>query len=364
MESYVFDEVLDFSEESYFLKTLNSEPQKRIISSVFRAGLLVYSRSEAYNGHLSDEQLYERVKQYHEGSKSGIRALFTLSKKYADSTDVGKRLLLVRAFIRHGMFKEATQEIANILRIYPSLSKAYFYMGQIRMEIKEFDQAVKCFAKAIEIDPNFADYHFWLGRACLQLQECRNAINEFIQAIKINSYYSEAYYHLGLAYIKNALIREDYALAKETRERTQTCLEKAVQIHPNFKNEHFVRGETCLEQGNLEEAYDCFLKALGAGILSMQHDFILDFYVRYLGADGKLSLKEISAYIERLRVHIKKFTHYADLYHELGIAYVILSRSINDNAIESFQKALSINPNYFEAQEMLKRIQKDQNKII
>ena len=364
MESYVFDDILNFSETPYLLKTLNSEPQKKIISSVFRSGSLIYSSYESYNGHLSEEELFNKVKECHERSKNGIQALFNLSQKYANSRDVGRRLLIVRALLKHKMFKEATNEIAAILHLDPNLSDGYFYLGQIWSELEQLAQAGKCFEKAIELNPNFADYHFHLGKTYLAQQSCKNAIDALINATNLNPYYSDAHYYLGLAYLKNALSKQDYDFARDVEGNSLRAFQKAAQINPNYKNEPFAMGEEALRNATLQEAYDRFEEARQRESGRDSQGFILDFYVRYLNVESSLSLKETQDYIQRLQALTKKFPHYADLHHELGLAYMILAQGINQNAVRSFQTALGINPNYSTAQKMLKALTEKQNQIL
>ncbi len=79
---------LEFSETSYLIKTSNSESQKKIASSVFCDGDLIYTRSEKYNGHLNEAELFKKVRNYHDCSKSNLKALFKLSEMYANSRDL------------------------------------------------------------------------------------------------------------------------------------------------------------------------------------------------------------------------------------------------------------------------------------
>lgn len=363
MESYLFDDVLSFGSSSYLLKTMNSETQKRIISSVFRGGSLIYSRQEKYNGHLSEDELFDRVKGYHENSRNNITALFEFSKKFRSSSDIGKRLLLVRAFMKNKMYAEATDEISGILQINPNLSVLYFYLGQVRMQQKQHKEATACFKKAIEQDSEFADYHFSLGQSYLELRECRLAIEEFIGAIKLNAYYGDAYYYLGLAYLTNAIVKESFDLAKEAASYAQKCFRKAVELNPNFMNEHFKRGTKMLSDGEVEAAYQEFAKGLQEWPQHDQQDFILDFYIRYLSSEAGLEITEIQAYIDKLKVLLRKYAGYADLHHELGIAYLVLGKYMNRMAQQSFSKAVDINPAYEEAQRMLTMLESSRSLI-
>ena len=363
MESYFFDDVLNFSDASYLLKTMNSDSQKRIISSVFRGGSLVYSRHENYNGHLNEDELFDKVRGYHENSKNHITALFDFSKKYRSSKDLGKRTLLVRAFMKNKMYKEAINEIAAIMQIDPKLSVLYLYLGQVRMQLSDYREAANCFIKAIEQDQDFADYHFHLGKSYLELKECRQAINEFIQAIKLNSYYGDAYYFLGLAYLVNAVVKENFDLAKEASSYAQKCFSKAVQLNPNFMNEDFERGAKALAAGDIAAAHKLFTSGLEQLAKDSQHHFILEFYMQYLSSEGGLEMSEIQAYIDKLQGLLRKYAGYADLNHELGIAYLILGNCINSMAQKSFRAALAINPAYAEAQRMLDLLGSNRNLV-
>ncbi len=364
MESYVFDDVMDFSETSYLVKTLNSEAQKRIISSVFRSGSLIYSRYESYNGTLSEDQLFTRVRSYHEHARNNVDALFKFSRRYASTREIGKRILLVRAFMKNQMYSEALAEIKTILEFNANLSVLHFYEGKIHLQLAEYEAAAQSLLQAIRLKEDFADYHFCLGRAYLRLDKCKGAIAEFTRAVKLNAYYSEACFYLGLAYLRNAIIKEDFELARDVVACTCGCFRKSVQLYPDFKNQQFVDGENLLREGKLEEAFN----KLSAVVFDRRNDrgqtFILDFYIKYLGEEDCLSVQEIEEHIGKLQALLKKFNNYADLHHELGIANLILAKSITRRAIAAFRGAVEINPGYAEAQRMLQHLLSNKNGLI
>jgi len=360
MESFVFDDVLAFSDNSYLLKTQNSEAQKLIISSVFRSGVLLYSRNVAYNGQLSEEQLFEKVEGYHQGAKGDVESLFKFSKKYANSVDYGMRILLIRAFFKNKMFDEAGREIKRFLKINPNSPTLYFYLGDIYMKLNKYEEAVKYLTKATELEDKYADYFFSLGVAHLRLDQCKDAIRAFIRAAKINNYYSDAYFFLGVAYLKNAIVKEDFELAKDVKPTAKQCFEKALHLRPDFKNTLFIEGQEALEAGNINKAYEKLEQITRAPIAENRHEFVLDFYIKYLGAESGVSVADVEEYIERLKSMTRKFSNYADLQYELGVAYMILGKCIAGKAGNSFERALSINQNYSDAKRMLVKI-KEQN---
>lgn len=357
LESFQFDDILKFSQSSYLLKTQNSETQKRIISSVFRDGGLLYSRHQSYNGSLDNEQLFEKVREYHNATKGKVEALFKFSSKCEDSKDLGKRILLVRAFMKNKMLEEAAQEINRLFRINPKLSVLYFYLGEIYLTVGNNEDAIQCFQRAIQIDSKYADYYFFLGKAHFKIDKCGAAINAFAAAVKLNGYYSEAYYYLGLSYLRNALVKENFDFAKHVHPNARNFFEKAAQLNPDLKTEAFQKGEEALSQKQIQEAYDWFSELPRDTGRDKGNELVLDFYIRYLGSDDGLGADKVQAYIDKLQAILKKFAGYADLHHELGIAYMILAKCISRKAMDSFQRALEINPNYSEAQRMLSALE-------
>ncbi len=51
---------------------------------------------------------------------------------------------------------------------------------------------------------------------------------------------------------------------------------------------------------------------------------------------------------------LKKYPSHADIYKDLGLAYCMLRNYINEKAINSFQRALEINPEFEKAQRNFK----------
>ncbi len=364
MECYVFDDILDYCESSYLVKTANSEAQKKIISTVFRGGKLVFSRAQIYNGSLTENQLLEKVQGFHDRSKTDMEALFKFSNRYRNSRDIGKRVLLVRALMKNRLYDEAQAEIESLQEINPNLSALHFYGGRICCNLGNFADAVRHFKKAISLKSSYADYHFFLGRAYFETEQYRNAIEELTVAIELNAYYYDACFYLGLAHLRNAICKEDYDLAKNVIPAAREQFLRASQIYPNFKNAAFEEGLDRLKIGDIEAAFDRLLTVLDAQRTTLDHEFILDFHVKYLSDEGSVSIAEIERHIARLQELVRRFSNYADLHHELGIAYLILSKSVTQKAMTSFRNAVSVNPHYTSAQRRLKHIASNRSKSI
>lgn len=363
MDSFVFSDVLNVPHASYLIRTLNNDSKQQIMSSVFCEGSLIKFRQDTYNGNVSEDELITRIKRFHKETKQGLATLFELSEKFAASRQLGKRILLGRAFIKNKMFKEAIGEFERILQAGAGHSIIHYYLGQIHLQLEEYPKAVQYLKQAIRLNQTYADYHFCSGKALLAMQKCKNAIEEFNQAVELNPYYGRAYYYLGLAYLCNAIRKEDYSLAKEVSQKATQYFKKAAQIDLNYSSDDFSQGFEHLKEGRLTQSYTCFLKALEEENKSIQQDFIIDFYVKYLNDEQHLPIDEIQKYIRQLQNAIRKCPQYADLHYELGIAYVIMSKFLNRRAIRNFERALSINSEFSKAEKKFKLLKNEQRGI-
>ena len=126
-------------------------------------------------------------------------------------------------------------------------------------------------------------------------------------------------------------------------------MEKAARINPNFKNDHYKKGEEFLRKNEYLKAYHEFENGYSNNSNGTDMSFILDFYLRVIHSGKKLKSAMIWKHIRRLEAMLKKYPNYADLYNHLGVAYVIMSKIVNNNAIQLFDKAMKINPNFEKA---------------
>lgn len=364
MDSFVFEDIVNFVNRSYRVKTINDAKEKHIINSIFSEGILIKSVSLTYNGHLSEKEIYLKTKQFHESNRDTLKLLFDLSKKLNNSDNINKQLLLGRAFIKYRLYDEAVALFKKLINVHPNLSVLFYYLGRIFLEVQDVENAILYLNRAVELKEQYADYHFYLGKAYIKKQECEKSILQFIQATKINPYFSLAHYYLGLAYIKNAINRENYELAKNVVEDALTCFNKAFQLNPILKHKKFDEAKQELENQNFENAYKILNEApIHNENEISEKEFIIDFYIKYLIKEERIGLQEIYSYIKKLKSLVVKYAHYADLHHELGIAYVILSKFFNKKAMNCFHQALEINPDYFQAKRKLKLLQNEQRGI-
>jgi len=349
MGEFVFNDVIRSKSGEYFLRTANSIYKHQVISSFFRNGTLLDSQFQSYEENIAEKDLLQTTRGFHQEKKSEVRSLLELAEQLKESRQAETKNLLGLAFSKKGMFGEAIAEFEDAIVLDSKQSIVYNNLAKAYISENRLDEAIDVLEKAIRISPNFADLHNNLGRSYLKKLHCKKAVGSFEKAIAINTYYPNAIYNLGIALILNAHTREDFNLSVDCYDKAMGYLEKAARINPNYKNEHFERGEEFLRKSNYEGAYKEFEK--GYSLISEPTDlsFILDFYLRVIHKGKTLKSSVIGKHIKRLEEMVKKYPNYADLYNHLGVAYVIMSKFHNNKAIGLFNKAMQINPNFEKA---------------
>ncbi len=361
MADFLFNDVIRSSKSEFFLKTSTNENDRQIVSAFFRNGTLLETRKRDFNPEWPVEKLRLRTRQFHEEKKSEIHMLLQLSERLRDSDQAELKSLLGQAFVRRGMYEEAVIEFEEAIVLNPKISVVYNNLGRAYTALHRYDDAIAVLEQAIAMSPGFADFHNNLGLAYLRKEYCRKAVDQFLRAADANPYYADAYYNLALAYLLNTVTKEDFALSVNSLQKIFDNLEKAIKINPAYRSDEEAHGEELLKRKKYEEAY----KALesGAGKIAKPTDvsFIMDFYLRAIYNSKKLTSRQIWRHIRQLQEFIEKYPNYADLYNHLGVAYVILSKYVNNKAIQHFDKAIQHNP-AFERAKRNKRLAEYDNK--
>jgi tetratricopeptide (TPR) repeat protein len=359
MANFGFSSSIKVRGKEYLLQTSNNAFQNRIICSLFEGGSLINSQEISYDPQISDEALLALVKSLHDEKREETASLLKLSEELIGSNQAEAKNRVGLAFLEKGMYQEAIAEFQDAIKANPGLSKVYNNLGKAYLAAGKAEEAISAFQKALNIDPQYADYHNNLGAVYLKSEKCKLAADSFQKALGINPYYGEAYYNLGLALILNGIIKEDYLLATNLKERALEAMEKAAVVNPGFRNEHFDEAKGLLTRDELEEAWKEFNQAKAEENVPQAESLSLDFYLRFLHKEDEIDDTTMRQYIQSLEDFARKNPHFADVHNDLGIAHTVLCKYINERAIQHFREAIKINPNYEKARRNLKLAEND-----
>ena len=176
--------------------------------------------------------------------------------------------------------------ISKAIKINPKNSEFYNFKGIALIHINKFEEAIESWTKAIEIDPNSLDAYNNRGNALIKLKKNELALKNFDQALKLKPNFSQALHNRSVV-LKN-LNRFEVALESVNKaieinpkyvdaynlkgvilrelnqiENSLNSYDKAIKLNPNFADAHLNRGNLLLnENKQLNLALESFTKAL------------------------------------------------------------------------------------------------------
>jgi tetratricopeptide (TPR) repeat protein len=352
MESYRLDSRIMENEKEFLIQTINDTQDGVIKTSLFANGELLDSIIMTHSEAASNEAVLDLVKSTHSEKKSELEYLL---KSYQEVLKEGRPEMMYHlgtALYYKRMYAEARQLFGAAAKLKYDYHEAYYYLSLTELALKHSDGAIKAGTKAVELRPHFADYHNILGEAFLASDSCKRAVIEFEEAIKLNIYYADAYLNLAIAFILNAVTKEDFNMFSDLSARTVEMLNKAILIFPEYKNATYDEAFMELGRGELKRALTLFQAVREEKKEKIRREKI-NYFHRFLIYTDWISQSNIIERINFLEREINRNPSYVDLYHELAICYLQQAKFGWQKSIEYFRKALEINPKFNKAKKAI-----------
>lgn len=142
-------------------------------------------------------------------------------------------LLLLAGEPQSTTIDEARHEFEEELKVYPGSAPAYYELGQLALNSRDWTGAAHLFERAAALDPGFAAAFVGLGKCHLMAGHPSDAIGPIERAVRLQPDYEDAHYQLSLAYRRAGRTEEaDRELAAYR------------QLHEKrVRTKEFVRGE-------------------------------------------------------------------------------------------------------------------------
>ena len=237
-----------------------------------------------------------------------------------------------------GKPEEALASHKKAIQLNPKLAIAYNGLGNALSDQKKLDEAVAAFQKAIELDPKDATAYNNLGIALYDQKKLDEAIAAFQKAIKLDPKYANAYNDLGIVLYEQKKL--DAAVA---------AFQKAIEIDPKLAIAYNGLGNALSDQKKLEEAVAAFQKAIE---LDPKDAYAYNNLGNALYDQKKLE-EAISNYKKALSLPedtlVSPTTAHTLANNNLGVALQELILRLRREAIEHFDKAEELDPNYIYA---------------
>ena len=224
-----------------------------------------------------------------------------------------------------GKINEAKEICTEILKSEPNNFSAYYLLGVILFQKKNYIKSIELISKAIEINPKNSEFYNFKGIALVHLNKFEEAIDSWTKAIEIDPNSLDAYNNKGNALIK--LKKNELALKN---------FDQALKLKPNFSQAHHNRSVVLKNLNRFEVALESVNKAIE----------INPKYVDAYNLKGVIlrELNQIEDSLNNYDKAIKLNPNFADAHLNRGNLLLNENKQLN-LALESFTKALKINPN-------------------
>lgn len=233
-------------------------------------------------------------------------------------------LLSIATWQRNKIYRTPVLLWEDAVRKYPHNDRALLNLGFHYNEQKEFKKAQQVLEKAVQLNTKKSVVYSNLGNVYDMQGEYNKAIRTFQRAIILDPNNLDAYNNMGIVYVR----QKEYTKARK-------FFMKAVELEPNF-TEAF---------NNLKLIED--LKESGTRHEKDVEEITADFKdPKQYNSQGNFyaKLKEYEKAIESYQRAIQIDPNYAVAYYNLGNVY--RDKKEHSKAIEYYRKAIQISPNY------------------
>jgi tetratricopeptide (TPR) repeat protein len=354
VENYDHRSEVISSGTKYYVQSSLIPAQRMVVTSLFHEGGLLTRQNAPYDGALTGEPLRALVRRLHDEYRVRLTSLLDLRERLKKDVDAKAHLRLGEALYRQRLYREAMAEVIRSIKLGLEDASAYSILGNCLLAIGDSEKAMRAFQKGLELAPGYADLHNDLGAAHLKLEHCREAAASFDRALECNRYFQAALLNLAIALSLNVVLKQDYDISRDLRNRMRRLLELNLQLKPQLDGDDFRAAMTALDA----ERYDLVYEKLSA--IKRDQDTVastdlsLELYLILKFRAEELSEEDIDALIERLKIALESNPGYADIQNDIGVLYAAKCKIFIDKAHESFRQALQTNPSFRKAEKNLK----------
>lgn len=270
---------------------------------------------------------------FHSGNSQAALSDYSHAVKLAPEID-SYRIERAQIYANLQAWDEATKDLDEAIRLVPNNPESMFQRANVRVFQEKFTEAIDDFREAVRLDPNFGYAHFRLGclYSYLQKDHSDQATEHFSRALKLTDDNGDIRLHRSLNYLS----QQKYALAMDD------C-DTVLAVAPNHAAAIGVRGRILQCEGQFEEA---IIECSRAIELGHEHPSVyLARAVCYASTDQPtlaVSDCDLALAIDPLNPEAIQLS-----------GRLMLEAGDIDEALEAFQRARDLAPDWAEPREYL-----------
>jgi tetratricopeptide (TPR) repeat protein/peroxiredoxin len=155
------------------------------------------------------------------------------------------------AMYQHGYLEQAALSFQQVIAAKPDNADAYYNLGTLRLQRKDYEQASQYLEQALRFKPNYPEACNNLGMIAAQTNRPADAIKNFEKSLSLRPAYVTALLNLGNVYRREKDI-----------ENAQKCFERAIEIQPDNAEVSYSMGMLYAQQDRFEQAAHYLEKAI------------------------------------------------------------------------------------------------------
>jgi len=254
---------------------------------------------------------------------------------------------------------EAVTMFRESLRLDPNYLPAQLRMAECLLVSNEWKEAGDLYEAIVQRHPDCAEAYYGLGRVRAAHKDFDGAVESFRKACQLFPQFAAAHFATARAYQRlgrTDQAKEELALSKNSGggppEIEDPLLAEVEELYRDY-NAYLKMGEALGGAGKLKDAADAYEEALGI------NPQIPEAHIRLIYIYGQLS--QVTKAEEHYRAAVRLDPNRAEAYFNYGV--VGLNQGRSQEAEEAFRQALRIDPRYAQAHNNLGYILEGEGKV-
>jgi tetratricopeptide (TPR) repeat protein len=271
-------------------------------------------------------KIYLKLAQFDEAVYDSQRAI------KLDSTKENFYLTLVDTYFGRNNTRKAKDLLEIIEKKFPDNREALLKLGELYFLVKQYQKAIDYVNKSLKIDENQAKAYYLKGSIYRESGDTTKSISSLVTAVEQDNKYEEAFYDLGIIYAarKNPLAFEYY--------------NNALRVNPTNQTTLYAHAKLQQDLGKIDEALKEYEQIQLIGTVGENCAY-------NMGAIYLELKKEPKKAIESFTKAIELNPSYTEAYFARGFSYFKLKE--RENAKSDLNKCLQLQPNHEEAIDLL-----------
>jgi len=369
MSEIGFNDNLEVFGRKFHFQTSTNSNKGKIHCEVYEDGRVITTTTVDFERRKGDrrdsveDRLKVIVESMHNEMINEIDLLFKISEKVMQIRHCSSHNKIGILFLQNNLAEDAIKHFQLAIDINPHNLEGYNNLGQAYTLSGNHTKAVEILRQGMLKGEHFTDMLNNYGFALMMDNQYEAALREFKKAIKQNKNYLEAHYNIASLYLRSTLNSNDNHFLPPPSIRIQRAMEHLDQLKDkNIKIFDVVYDKALklVNQNKVEQIIQLLEENRKRIFLKDVSNLIsTNFYLKFMYGGKGLDMETIKRYEYRLKSAIEQNAEYADLWNNLGVVHLIQCRNLFLQALNEFNRALEINPDFDKAIKNKKLVEND-----